>query len=74
MDWLAISSGVQGRCGDMVGVWAEPVMAQVMMTLLELAMVPPFALLLPWSPNPLSEWPGCNKRLLPGLSGGLVKR
>jgi hypothetical protein len=29
----AISLGVIGRCGDMVGVWIEPVTAQVMMTL-----------------------------------------
>ena len=29
----AISSGVIGRCGDMVGVWIAPVTAQVMMTL-----------------------------------------
>src|SRR5690242_17924179 len=28
----AISSGVTGRCGDMVGVWIPPVGAQVMMT------------------------------------------
>ena len=26
-------SGVTGRCGDMEGVWMEPVTAQVMMTL-----------------------------------------
>jgi len=31
----AISSGVIGRCGDMVGVWIEPVTAQVMMTLFD---------------------------------------
>src|SRR5713101_7168802 len=29
----AISSGVTGRCGDIVGVWIAPVTAQVMMTL-----------------------------------------
>src|SRR5690242_19776730 len=29
----AISSGVNGRCGYMVGVWIAPVTAQVMMTL-----------------------------------------
>ena len=29
----AISSGVIGRCGDIVGVWIAPVIAQVMMTL-----------------------------------------
>src|SRR5690349_649354 len=29
----AISSGVMGRYGDMVGVWIEPVTAHVMMTL-----------------------------------------
>src|SRR5215207_1156317 len=29
----AISSGVIGRCGDIVGVWIAPVTAQVMMTL-----------------------------------------
>jgi hypothetical protein len=28
----AISSGVIGRCGDIVGVWIEPVTAQVMTT------------------------------------------
>lgn len=27
----AISSGVTGRCGDIDGVWIEPVMAQVIM-------------------------------------------
>ena len=27
-----------GRCGDIVGVWIEPVTAQVMMTLLGVAM------------------------------------
>ena len=30
---VAISSGVTGRCGDIDGVWIEPVTAQVMMTL-----------------------------------------
>jgi hypothetical protein len=34
----AICSGVIGRCGDMVGVWIAPVIAQVMMTLLFFAM------------------------------------
>jgi hypothetical protein len=29
----AISSGVTGKCGDMLGVWIDPVIAQVMMTL-----------------------------------------
>ena len=29
----AISRGVIGRCGDIDGVWIEPVTAQVMMTL-----------------------------------------
>jgi hypothetical protein len=29
----AISSGVTGRCGDIEGVWMEPVTAHVMMTL-----------------------------------------
>jgi hypothetical protein len=28
----AMSSGVIGRCGDIVGVWMPPVGAQVMMT------------------------------------------
>src|SRR5467141_4822458 len=36
---LAISLAVIGRCGDIVGVWIEPVTAQVMMTLLDVAMV-----------------------------------
>ena len=35
----AISRGVTGRCGDIDGVWIEPVMAQVMMTLRASAMV-----------------------------------
>ena len=30
----AICSGVIGRCGDIVGVWIAPVMAQLTMTLL----------------------------------------
>src|SRR5512145_2535360 len=34
----AISSAVIGRCGDIDGVWIEPVTAQVMMTLRALAM------------------------------------
>src|SRR5512134_3631525 len=33
IDACAISSGVTGRYGDMLGVWIEPVTAQVMMTL-----------------------------------------
>src|SRR5436305_3581092 len=37
----AISSAVTGRCGDIEGVWIEPVTAQVMMTLRVLAMVLP---------------------------------
>ena len=35
----AICSAVTGRCGDIDGVWIEPVTAQVMMTLLLLATV-----------------------------------
>jgi hypothetical protein len=35
----AISPGVIGRCGDMVGVWIDPVTAQVMMTWSLLAIV-----------------------------------
>jgi hypothetical protein len=31
MAWVAISSGVTGRWGDIEGVWIDPVMAQVMM-------------------------------------------
>ena len=38
IDCWAISAGVIGRCGDIVGVWIEPVTAQVMMTLRRLAM------------------------------------
>ena len=34
----AISLAVIGRCGDIDGVWIEPVTAQVMMTLRLLAM------------------------------------
>ncbi len=34
----AISCAVIGRCSDMVGVWIEPVMAQVMMTFFDFAM------------------------------------
>jgi hypothetical protein len=33
MDCSAISAGVMGRWGDIVGVWIEPVTAQVMITL-----------------------------------------
>src|SRR5580704_3655297 len=33
--WVAISSGVIGKASDMVGVWIEPVIAQVMITLLD---------------------------------------
>src|SRR3954447_25488039 len=33
MDWLTTSSTVYGRLADIVGVWADPVTAQVMMTL-----------------------------------------
>src|SRR6266496_4846040 len=36
----AISSGVTGRCGDMLGVWIAPVTAQVMMTLPCAAAIP----------------------------------
>ena len=32
----AMASAVTGRCGDIEGVWIEPVGAQVMMTLLDL--------------------------------------
>src|SRR5262245_51369082 len=39
----AISSGVSGRWGVIVGVWIEPVTAQVMMTLRAAAMNPPRA-------------------------------
>src|SRR6202011_5864565 len=35
MAWVAISSGVTGKASDMVGVWIEPVIAQVMITLLD---------------------------------------
>ena len=35
----AISLGVRGKCSDMVGVCIDPVTAQVMMTLLSLAIV-----------------------------------
>src|SRR5437870_7208946 len=34
IDWVAIWSGVIGSASDMVGVWIDPVMAQVMMALL----------------------------------------
>ena len=34
----AISCAVTGRCGDIDGVWIEPVTAQVMMTLRDFAM------------------------------------
>jgi len=36
IDAPAISSGVTGRCGDIVGVWIPPVGAQVMMTGLDI--------------------------------------
>src|SRR5215468_1648323 len=35
--WVATSSGVSGRCGLIVGVWIDPVTAQVMMTFLATA-------------------------------------
>jgi hypothetical protein len=38
----AISDDVIGRCGDIDGVWIEPVTAQVMITLRDLAMAFPF--------------------------------
>src|SRR5665213_1862789 len=38
----AISSGVTGKCGLMVGVWIEPVTAQVIMTLPRFAIAPPY--------------------------------
>src|SRR4030088_124325 len=41
---VAISSGVTGKASDMVGVWIEPVIAQVMITLLDfcaMGSVPP---------------------------------
>src|SRR6266581_7967452 len=31
-DWATTSSTVYGRCGDIVGVWPDPVTAHVMMT------------------------------------------
>ncbi len=37
----AIWSAVTGRCGDIDGVWIEPVGAQVMMTLFDLRMTAP---------------------------------
>ena len=37
IDCSAISPGVIGRWGDIVGVWIEPVTAQVMITLRFLA-------------------------------------
>src|SRR3984957_10124764 len=46
---FATSSGVSGRCGLMVGVWIDPVTAQVMMTLPERANIP--------SPPPPFEGP-----------------
>src|SRR5882672_10318777 len=41
----AISSGVTGRCGDIVGVWIAPVTAQVMITLPCAAAIPGLLLL-----------------------------
>src|SRR4030095_7390564 len=46
----AISCGVTGKCGDIDGVWIEPVIAQVMMTLRVWAMV-----VLPLAPEQLSQ-------------------
>jgi hypothetical protein len=37
IDAPAISSGVTGKCGDIVGVWMPPVGAHVMMTLFEIS-------------------------------------
>ena len=39
---VAISSAVIGRCGDIDGVWIDPVIAQVMMTLRDGAMATRF--------------------------------
>src|SRR5581483_1191658 len=49
----AISSAVIGRCGDIDGVWIDPVTAHVMMTLRPLAMcVSPLAGALEFGPHP----------------------
>ena len=59
----AISSGVTGRCGDMLGVWMAPVTAQVMMTLFDFATVfPPVSLNFEYQSvstlaQTLSDWP-----------------
>src|SRR5215831_16127165 len=45
IDCWAISAGVIGRWGDIVGVWIEPVTAHVMITLRLLAMVLPLSFL-----------------------------
>src|ERR1044072_4558856 len=47
----AISLAVTGMCGDIDGVWIEPVTAQVMMTFWLLAIVPPDAVLFVRRPN-----------------------
>ena len=39
IDWSAMSSGVSGRWGDIVGVWMDPVLAQVMITLRLVAII-----------------------------------
>ena len=39
----AMSDGVTGRCGDIEGVWIEPVMAQVMMAFDLARMMSPLA-------------------------------
>ena len=43
MDCSAISSGVTGRCGDMVGVWMDPVTATEMITLFAMSCTFPHA-------------------------------
>src|SRR5690348_1520550 len=58
----AIWSGVIGRCGDMLGVWIEPVIAQVMMTLF-------FAM---WCQVPVERPAVTPTRGAPG--GGILRR
>src|SRR6187551_95082 len=57
----AISLAVMGRCGDIDGVWIEPVTAQVMMTLRPLAMAFP--------PVDCSQQP--TSVVIPGLVPGI---
>src|SRR5205085_3762554 len=69
----AISSGVIGRCGDMVGVWIAPVTAHVMMTLpcgADMAVrLPCQKSILDEVTRPAADWNGLAGNMPAGLGG-----